>query len=145
MYANSQFIIAVQMLTILARYNGQKIRSEWMAQSVNANPVIIRRILAKLVKGGLVTASTGANGGSLLARPPEQISLLDVYRVEGKRPFCLPENKPDRECMVGRNIQTVLCGKLTDAESAMEHKLAEVTIADLYRECAQSDGSNGLQ
>ncbi|UUZ94083.1 Rrf2 family transcriptional regulator [Paenibacillus sp. P25] len=136
MYANSQFVVAVHMLTVLARYSGERVNSELMARSVNTSPVIIRRILAKLVHGGLVTAAAGAAGGSMLARPAEQITLLDVYRVEGKRPVCLPGNEPNRECMVGRSVQGILCGKLAHAEEAFENQLAQVTIADLYHECA---------
>ncbi|CAG7654775.1 Rrf2 family transcriptional regulator [Paenibacillus allorhizosphaerae] len=138
MYTNSQFAVAVHMMTILAgNYGQQRVNSELMARSVNTNPVIIRRILRKLVKGGLVAAVPGATGGSVLTRPPEQISLLDIYRIEGKQPVCLPENNPNPECLVGKSFKGVLCSKLSEAEQAMERKLAEVTIADLYTECAE--------
>ncbi|QYR23347.1 Rrf2 family transcriptional regulator [Paenibacillus sp. sptzw28] len=133
MFTNSQFVIAVHMMTILAGNCGQRVNSDIMAQSINTNAVIIRRILRKLVNGGLVSAASGAAGGSMLTRRPEQITLLDIYRIEGKQPVCLPGNKPN--CSLGNNVRSVLSNKLADAEQALEHKLAEITIADLYMEC----------
>jgi len=136
MYANSQFAIAVHMMTILAGNYGQRVNSDLIAQSVNTNPVIIRRVLRKLVKGNLVLASSGATGGSILARPPEQITLLDIYRAEGKQEICLPGNNPNPNCLVGKSFKGILCSKLSDAEQALEAKLAQITIADLFQECA---------
>lgn len=39
------------------------------------------KILQKLVKAGIVKSLKGARGGFLLAREPEEISLLDVYEA----------------------------------------------------------------
>jgi Rrf2 family protein len=41
----------------------------------------LRRVVAKLVEAGLVTAVRGARGGISLARPASAISLLDVVRA----------------------------------------------------------------
>jgi DNA-binding IscR family transcriptional regulator len=55
-----------------------------MANSVNANPVVIRRILCALVRAELITSQTGVAGGSRLVLKASQVTLLDVYRaVEG--------------------------------------------------------------
>jgi Rrf2 family cysteine metabolism transcriptional repressor len=41
-------------------------------------------ILLQLKRAGIVTSTRGAGGGYLLARPPEEISLLDIYlAIEG--------------------------------------------------------------
>ena len=44
-------------------------------------------IMTKLAKGGVIVSVEGVRGGIRLARPPEQISFLDVITaVDGKRP-----------------------------------------------------------
>ena len=44
MAANSQFAMAVHVLTVLARHKDEKVKSETVAGSVNTNPVVIRRL-----------------------------------------------------------------------------------------------------
>ena len=49
MAANSQFAIAVHVLTLLAKEGeGNKLKSDYIAESVNTNPVVIRRLLGDL-------------------------------------------------------------------------------------------------
>ena len=83
--------------------------SDYIAGSVNTNPVVIRRILALLARASLVRTQEGARGGTTLARPAEQIDLLAVYRaVEGGGLFALHPQPPNPACPVGCNIQAAL-------------------------------------
>jgi Rrf2 family protein len=41
-------------------------------------PAFVRRIIGKLAEAGIVRTTRGAGGGVSLARPPSEISLLDV-------------------------------------------------------------------
>jgi Rrf2 family protein len=41
----------------------------------------VRRLIGKLVKGGILTSARGSTGGIRLARPAAAITLLDVVRV----------------------------------------------------------------
>lgn len=41
----------------------------------------VRRVIGRLVTAGIVTTVRGAGGGVVLARPPAEISLLDVVRA----------------------------------------------------------------
>jgi DNA-binding IscR family transcriptional regulator len=79
MAANSQFSMAVHVLTVLARHKDEKIKSEKIACSVNTNPVVIRRLLGQLSQADLVESQTGAAGGTRLARCPKEITLAEVY------------------------------------------------------------------
>ncbi len=51
-----------------------------IAESVNTNAVVIRRILGMLKNAGLVDMKRGT-GGSYLTKPIEDISLLEVYKA----------------------------------------------------------------
>jgi Rrf2 family protein len=102
---------------------------------VNTNPVVIRRILGVLGKAGLVETHPGAGGGSTLARPPEEISLLEVYHLmENGKLFPLHNQPPSDDCLCGRHIQPVLLDVFSRASQAMEEVLAAVKVADIARE-----------
>ena len=78
MAANSQFAIAVHVLTILARSGDERVKSDYIARSVNTNPVVIRRLLSNLQEAGLVVSQVGAAGGTSLHKQPKDIYLSDV-------------------------------------------------------------------
>ena len=121
-----------------------KITSEFLAESVNVNPVIIRRLLGQLKAAGLIEVKRGS-GGASIARPLEKITFLDVYRavdcVENGELFHFHEN-PNRQCPVGRNIHRVLDEKLRRVQEAMEREMEQITLADVIRDtkaCIQAE------
>ncbi len=130
---SSRFTVGVHMLTLLAIDRNSRCTSEWIAGSVNTNPVVIRRITGMLKRAGLVDVQAG-KGGTSLARDLDEITLLDVYKavevVEEGHLFSFHEN-PNVECPVGANIQSVLEIILIQAQEAMEHVLANVTVQQL--------------
>jgi Rrf2 family protein len=110
----------------------EPLKSEQVAESVNTNPVVIRRMLCELAQADLVVSQTGAMGGSKLARKPGAITLLDVYRaLEFRGVFSLHRQPPSPRCPVGVNIETVLSNVLEEVDSAVEKVLSEITIKDL--------------
>jgi len=112
----------------------EPLKSEQVAESVNTNPVVIRRMLCELAQAGLVISQTGAMGGSRLARKAGSITLLDVYKaLEVPGVFSLHRQPPSRRCPVGVNIETVLGNVLDEVDSAVEKVLADITITDLVR------------
>ncbi|MGF9963387.1 Rrf2 family transcriptional regulator [Bacillus rhizoplanae] len=130
---SSRFTVAVHMLTLLEVDKQSRCTSEWIAGSVNTNPVVIRRITGMLKKAGLVDVQAG-KGGTSLARDLNEVTLLDVYKavevVEEGHLFSFHDN-PNVECPVGANIQTVLEIILLQAQEAMENVLANVKVKQL--------------
>ena len=51
---------AVHILTYLEIYHGQKISSQDLAASVDANPSMIRSLIAKMVKAGILKPKSDA-------------------------------------------------------------------------------------
>ncbi|MET3193448.1 Rrf2 family transcriptional regulator [Bacillus sp. OAE603] len=133
MKISSRFTVAVHILSLVTIENSALCTSEWIAESVNTNPVVIRRVMGKLKNAGLIQVRRGTGGASLL-RPLKDISLLDVYHavdvVEEGELFQFHEN-PNPNCPVGANIQAVLELILNRAQEAMERILDEVTMEEL--------------
>jgi len=112
----------------------EPLKSEQVAESVNTNPVVIRRMLCELAEAGLVVSQTGSLGGSRLASDPAKTTLLDVYQaLECGGVFSLHRQPPSRDCPVGVNIETVLGDVLMEVDAAVEAVLAKITIRDVVQ------------
>ena len=133
MKISSQFSVAVHILCILAIDKSNLCTSDWIAGSVNTNPVVIRRILGKLKKAGLIDVKAGS-GGAFLAKGISHIALFDVYKavevVKSGDLFNFHES-PNPLCIVGANIHEVLGSRLVEAQSVMENSLKSTKISDL--------------
>lgn len=132
MRSSCRFAMAVHVLAVLAYKKGGAVTSSFLAQSVNTNPVIIRRLLLTLQKANLVETRKGAGYGSSLKGAPGKIRLSDIYRaVEEEEPFVLPRQKPNENCPVGQCIQKALSQVFTSAEEALERELSRTSLADI--------------
>jgi Rrf2 family protein len=98
----------------------------------------LSKALQALSQAGLVESTLGPSGGYRLAKPPKQISFLDIVEaVEGKASSfvcanirfnnpCLPKNhRDDGTCAIAR--------VMWDADEAWRNKLRNVTLADLAK------------
>lgn len=133
MATSCRFAFAVHILALLAhrRATGGAC-SDLLAGSVNTNPVVIRRLLSRLRRAGLVKTQKGASGGAALCGPPESIPLDAVYRaIEPAPSFGSHRNKPNQRCPVGAGIERVLDEVFASAQSALEAALAERSLRDV--------------
>jgi len=134
MNVSTRFTVALHILTLLASSRGETLTSEYIAGSVNTNPVVVRRLLGLLRKRGFVSSQPGNRGGWQLTRDAGSITLLDVRRaVNEGSPFAMHSQPPNLACPVGRNIQAALTGVYGQAERAMEAELAQTTVQGLLR------------
>jgi len=132
---NSRYTVAVHILTLLAHCGPELVTSEFIAGSVNTNPVVIRRLLASLRTARLVASQGGPGGGWQLLREPGRITLGDIYlAVEGAALFPLHASTPNPQCPVGKNIQAALAAVYQAAGQALVDQLARTTLADLVQD-----------
>ena len=135
MSTNSRFAVAVHVLSLMAWSGEEPLKSEQVAESVNTNAVVIRRMLLELAEAGLVISQTGSLGGSRLANDPAKTTLLDVYEaLECGSVFSLHRQPPSRECPVGVNIETVLGDVFSQVDSAVVQVLGKITINDVVQQ-----------
>ncbi len=139
MKISSRFSIAVHMLSILKNNPSSICTSEFMAESVKTNPVVIRKIMSYLKQAKFVYVNRGPGGAGLL-KDLSEITLLDVYHavnvVEEDKLFHIHE-QPNPDCPIGANIQAVLEVVLVQAQSAMEEVLRSMTMEQLFESLQQ--------
>ncbi len=127
---NSRFSLAVHILCLLAAEPGQRLTSMFIASSIGTNAVVIRRLLARLRRHGLVTSKSAGGGGWMLAQSADQITLDRVRQAatEGETAK-IHRNAPAPGCPVGKGVRSALIGLYHHAEIALDQHLAQTTIA----------------
>ncbi len=126
---NSRFAISVHILTLLAGANGEVLSSDYIASSININPVLVRKELINLRKHGMIASKEGKNGGTYLNKAAKDIRLSDVYEAVKLSPLLgEAKNVPNPLCPIGKHIKTHLNTLYTDAEAAMVSQLSTTTL-----------------
>ncbi|MGI4939280.1 MAG: Rrf2 family transcriptional regulator [Janthinobacterium lividum] len=130
----TRFAVAIHILLLLASgLVARPATSLRMAQSVNTNPVVVRRITGLLARAGLVRVKRGL-GGAELMRAPEEVTFGDVWQAVnpgGCRLLLQAHGSPNTACVVGCSIHWVLDEAFAAAEAAMHASLCRTTLASL--------------
>lgn len=132
MAANSRFAMAIHVMTSVALSEEELVSSSYLAESVNTNPVVIRRILSELQKAGLLETQTGRSGGTRLARKPNAISLYEIYAaVDEEELFAFNPNDPNKKCLLSCEMKSILEPIFASANKALAENLKKVRLSDL--------------
>lgn len=144
MSISSRFSVGIHILTLIEINKEGVSTSEYLAESVNTNPAVIRKIMGMLKKAGLISVQPGI-AGATLAKDLADITLLDVYKavnvVKDNELFSIHENaNPD--CTVGRNIQKTIEPFFFSAQTALEKALKNATIEDVVKDIIKKEKLN---
>ena len=137
MQISSRFTIALHIFACVEVFKDEyRITSDFLAGSINTNPVIIRKILTKLKSAGLIAVTRGT-GGIEVIKPLKEITFYDVYvaiePLENNKLFNFHKN-PNPECPVGKNIHKLLDSKMETIQKAMEDEMKKYTLEGLKNE-----------
>ncbi len=106
--------------------------SEFLAECLKTNPVVIRRTMAGLREAGLVQSEKGHGGGWKINRDLRQITLRDIYRALDEPVLIQQEQHyPHPGCAVAASVQNALSATYQQAEKLILKRFDEVTLADL--------------
>lgn len=102
---------------------------------------LLAKVFTKLAKANLVVATEGVRGGFKLARPADEISVLDIVRaIDGhKSIFECREIRGRCAVFAGSPPEWALSGTcsihavMLTAQKRMEEALAQQTVLDLVR------------
>lgn len=141
---DTRFSIAIHLLILISE-SDTPISSSKMAASVGTNPSFVRKVLGSLKKAGLIVSHQGRTGFSL-AKPPKEITLIDVYRALYGDRNCLffeMHRKPNDKCLVGRYIHSTLGSVLSNAQKEAEHALASTTLENCIEDIKENAEMTG--
>ena len=119
------------VLDLSMHHRSGRRKAHEIATSMRIPENYLARILADLVRSGLISATAGRDGGYELRRPPSQISLLDVVdAAEGAIEL--------RECVLrgipcGEGATCAVHDAWSAAQEALTQRLRRTTFAEMAR------------
>jgi Rrf2 family protein len=130
---NGRFPIAMHIMTLLCTAD-DFLSSDYMAGSINVNPVLVRKELSNLIKHQLITSREGKNGGYTLSKPASQISLASIYQaVKPDHILGQAKNQPNPACPIGKQINDHLKDLDNEIEQTMLNKLGTTNLAEFCK------------
>lgn len=103
-----------------------------LAQTMETNAVVIRRIFSGLKKAGFVTSEKGHGGGWRISCDPARVTLADIYEAVGAPGVLAMGHRTEAPgCLVEQSVNASLDGAFRAAEATVRARLQEVTLADL--------------
>ena len=113
---------------LAARPAGEPVRIAAIAERQKIPQKFLELILASLKQGGFVESRRGAEGGYLLARPAETITVGEVLRfIEG----------PQGKGRVRQKAETPFTGLWQQVDRAISEAIDHTTFADLLHRWAE--------
>jgi DNA-binding IscR family transcriptional regulator len=114
---------------------GRPATSEWLAQAMQTNPVVIRRLMAGLRDAGFVASAKGHGGGWVLSCPLEDITLRDIHEAVGAPELLAVGHREESPgCLVEQAVNAALGQAYRHAEALLLERLGAVTLAALAKD-----------
>lgn len=128
---NTRFSTNIHILTLLAIYPQEWISSEFIADSININSVIVRKEIAVLLNAGLVESKKGKEGGCRLAKKAKDIKLSEIFLLVKNTEVLGKKNKhTNPACIVGKSINIHLTDLYEETDEKIFKFLSKKSLAD---------------
>lgn len=123
---------AIRIVSYLA-VRGELVNSETIASVMGIPRGYVLKITKKLVRAGIAARVIGAQGGFLLDKGPEKISLYEIINImepTTRLNLCLEE---DKYCSRFATENCPVRFFYSGLQKLLETKLQEMTVADLLQ------------
>jgi DNA-binding IscR family transcriptional regulator len=132
---SGKFAITLHILTLLSKFPEEFLSSEFIAGSMNINPVLVRKEIANLKKHAMVECREGKYGGTRLAKQPETITLKDIFKMTFEEvTLGYSRNDPNPACPVGKKINQNLEALYKDINAGICSKLQDISLMEFTKD-----------
>jgi len=129
--SNTRFATAIHIMTLLAKDPQKWLTSDWLAGSININPVIVRKELINLKKSGLVESRQGKDGGVRIGKNAEETNVAEIYEaIKNSEVLGKKNHNPNPLCSVGRDINKNLNLLFTETDDLVFQFLKNKKLSD---------------
>jgi Rrf2 family nitric oxide-sensitive transcriptional repressor len=118
---------ALRAMTFLGPRFGASTTTEVIARATQVPAGYLAKVMRDLVVARLVSSQRGPNGGFVIARIPEQISVLDIVNA-------VDPVQRIHSCPAGNPFHVKLCSlhsRLDNAMAMIESELRKTTLAEI--------------
>lgn len=128
---SGKFATTLHILTLLSKFPDEYLSSDYLAGSMNMNPVLVRKEIANLKKNHLVESKEGKNGGTRLLKTAAQISLDDIFKLTFETvSLGFSKNTPNPDCPVGKQINKNLEELYENINHKISGHLGNISLED---------------
>ena len=132
-----KFSDAIHLLAYLVVYHDGDRSSKAIANSIEANPSAVRKLMADRRQAGLLVTQAG-RAQPTLAKAAKTITLLDIYRaLQMDHDLLHVDPATNLQCPVGGAIQPVLGGFYQEIQVAAYKRMQAITLADVVQQIKQ--------
>ncbi|MNK42272.1 putative HTH-type transcriptional regulator YwnA [compost metagenome] len=129
--SNTRFATAIHIMTLLAKEPQAFLTSDWLAGSINVNPVIVRKELINLKKSGLVESRQGKDGGVRIGKNAKGINVAEIYQAIKNTEVLGKKNlNPNPLCSVGKDINKNLNQLFSETDDLVFQFLKDKKLSD---------------
>ncbi|RKY05110.1 MAG: hypothetical protein DRP66_10910 [Planctomycetota bacterium] len=116
------------MVNLAGHYGGDVVATRQLSAEEDISYQYAAKIMQLLHAAGLVKSTMGSHGGFSLARPPQEVSLLDIIKaVQGA--VSLNDCFLDADACPRRST-CVISAKIAGLQEYIEKSLAGITLAE---------------
>ena len=127
---NLRFATIVHILVLSEKFKYELITSDFIAGSINVNPVVVRREIQVLKNAKILDSKKGKDGGCFLIKDPKDITLGDIYNLITKDLDFGKKNHPNPNCPVGKQMNMSLDLLFTSVEKNIIEQLNQITLKE---------------
>ncbi|MBF4486425.1 MULTISPECIES: Rrf2 family transcriptional regulator [unclassified Flavobacterium] len=128
---SGKFAITIHILTLLTKFPNDYLSSEFIAGSINLNPVLVRKEIANLKANHIVESKEGKNGGTKLSVDPSKITLKEIFEMTFETiNLGYAKNQPNPDCPVGKKINENLSSLYADMNQKVGLQLEGISLED---------------
>ena len=104
--------LALHSMALIAKKTPERLNVKYLAKKLEASEAHLAKVFQQLSRSGLVKSMRGPNGGFILNKPADEITLLEIHEIiEGKVELhTCPLGKnycPFSDCIFGKNLNTI--------------------------------------
>ncbi|MCD9023550.1 Rrf2 family transcriptional regulator [Cohnella silvisoli] len=137
------FGLALQALVILSKDRVQTCPSAELAVLLQSEATLLRRILATLVKGGILETREGRDGGYRLRRDPFEITLAEVYTVlQVGDPLSFGIKETTGTHTFGKEMKAIFCELTAEMDRSLLEVLGRYTVGQIAERAHDCKGSS---
>lgn len=132
---SGKFAITLHILSLLSKHREDYLSSEYLAGSMNINPVLVRKEIANLKKHKMVESREGKYGGTRLLKPAKEITLKDIFCMTFESVHLgYAKNNPNPACPVGKNINVNLENLYKNINDNISGQLEKISLLEFTKE-----------
>ena len=128
---SGKFAITIHILTLLTKFPNDYLSSEFIAGSINLNPVLVRKEIANLKANRIVESKEGKNGGTKLSKTASNITLKEIFEITFENiGLGYAKNQPNPDCPVGKKINQNLDALYAEMNQKVCAQLKGISLED---------------